>query len=77
MKLDDLIAKLQQMKAAGLDGETPVGVFAQDNNGKSGMVQMDVTPVIAHIAKDEYAKDWTLCRRVSRGGVQVLAIASA
>lgn len=75
MTLDQLIESLQSLKADGLDGSTVVGIPTLDNNGKWGMVQLEIAPRITAIAKDEHAKGWTICRNVSRGGVPVLVIA--
>lgn len=75
LSVDQLIAKLEQMKQQGLiSGDTPVGVPSIDNNGKAGVVGLAVTPVPIAVAKDEFAKGWTLCRKVSRGGAPVLVI---
>lgn len=73
--LDQLIENLQKLKAEGLDGTTRVGIPSFDNDGKSRMIQLDVLTAVIPVAKDEYEKGWTLCRKVARGGVQVLVLA--
>ena len=75
LTLDQLIEKLQTLKAEGLDGKTRVGIPSVDNDGKSRMIQLDVLPSVIPVAKDEYEKDWTFCRKVVRGGVPVLVLA--
>lgn len=69
-----MIAALEAHKAAGIPGDTLVGVPALDNNGKHGMANLSVRPHVSALAKDELAKGWTLCRHVSRGGVPVIII---
>ncbi|POR07684.1 hypothetical protein [Diaphorobacter sp. LR2014-1] len=74
MTLDQLITQLQTMKNEGLDGSTLVGIPDRDNNARQGMIQLAVQPRVTHVAKDEHAKGWTLCRVVSRGGEKVLVL---
>lgn len=73
--LDEMIAALQAQKSAGVPGDALVGIPERDNNGKCGVVKLDVRPHLAALAKDEHAKGWTLCRTVTRGGVPVVLIA--
>ena len=72
--VDEIISALQAQKAAGLSGDTLVGIPERDNNGKAGMVKLDICPHVATISKDEHAKGWGLCRLVSRGGVSVVLL---
>lgn len=72
--LDQLIAALEEQKAAGVPGDTLVGIPERDNNGKPGIVKLDIQPYVSALAKDEHAKGWTLCRTVTRGGVPVVVI---
>lgn len=72
--LDQMIATLQAKKDAGMPGSTPVGIESRDNNGKAGMVKLDIATRIVPVAKDDFEKGWTLCRVVSRGGVTSLVI---
>lgn len=72
--LDQMIAALQAQKDAGVPGDTLVGIPSRDNNGKAGMVKLDIAPRIVSLAKDEFQKGWTLCRVVSRGGVSSIVI---
>ena len=74
MTLDQLIASLQAQKAAGVDGATPVGIPSLDNNRNWGMVQLDIVLSVSSVAKDEHSKGWTICRKVTRGGVPVVLI---
>ena len=74
MSIDELIEALHAQKAAGVPGSTPVGILGTDNNMRSGFIKIDIDTHAARIAKDEFTKDWTVCRSVSRGGVPVLVI---
>ncbi len=74
LTLDQLIELLQKLKAEGVDGAIPVGIPSKNNDGKFCMVELDVTPCVMPIAKDEFEKGWTLCRKVSRGGLPALVI---
>lgn len=75
LTLDQLIEQLQTLKAQGLDGSTRVGIPSVDNDGKSRMIQLDPKQVLIPVAKDDFQKGWTLCRKVSRAGVEVLVLA--
>lgn len=72
--IDELLAALQAQKAAGVAGNTPIGIPDRDNNGRLDFVKLDVQLRITAVAKDEYTKGWGLCRMVSRGGVQAVII---
>lgn len=72
--LDEMIAALQAQKAAGVAGDTLVGVPERDNNGRAGFVRLDVAPRIVPLSKDECIKGWSLCRIVSRSGVPAVII---
>lgn len=72
--LDEMIAALQAQKAAGIAGDTPLGIPERDNNGRFGFAKLDVQPRLTAIAKDEHTKGWSLCRTVSRGGVKAILI---
>lgn len=39
LTLDQLIAKLQQLKDSGVSGDIPVAVPSVDNNGRGGWMQ--------------------------------------
>lgn len=66
--LDALIESLQAQKAAGLPGDTPVGVY--DN----GAANLELTPRLVSVAKSEHKKGWTRCNVVTRGGIPVLLL---
>lgn len=72
--IDELITALQAQKVAGVAGDTLVGIPERDNNGKPGVVKLDLKTNVSAIAKDEHAKGWMICRSFSRGGVPVVII---
>lgn len=74
MTLDEMIAALQAQRDAGVPGDMLVGITERDNNGRPGVVKLDISPRLVPLARDEYAKGWALCRVVSRGGVPAIVI---
>ncbi|MEQ6436248.1 hypothetical protein V8Z74_14635 [Comamonas sp. w2-DMI] len=75
VSVDELIKRLEAKKAEGhVDGDTLVGIPGLDNNDQVGKVRLEIELSTTSIAKDEFQKDWNLCRKVSRGGIKVLLL---
>jgi hypothetical protein len=72
--IDSLIALLEQQKAEGVPGDTPVVVEARDNNGRYGFAQRVTTVRTVAVAKSDFEKGWELCKVVSNRGVQTVLI---
>jgi len=74
LTLDQLIAKLQQMKDSGVSGDIAVAVPAVDNNGRGGMMQRVEGAGRVSVAKADMDKGYSLCKTVAARGVEVLVI---
>lgn len=74
LTLDQLIAKLQALKEAGVPGDIAVVVPALDNNARGGMVQRVEGAGRVAVAKADIDKGYDLCKMVSTRGVQVVNI---
>lgn len=74
LTLDQLIAKLQGLKDAGVPGDIAVAIPALDNNGRAGMVQRVKGAGRVAVAKADIDKGYDLCKMVSTRGVQVVVI---
>ena len=75
LTIDNLIDQLQQLKSDGLPGTTRVGIPSMDNDGVSRMVQLEIAPCLTKVSQADYEEDWHLCRKVVRGGIDVLVLA--
>jgi len=74
LTLDQLIAKLQGLKDAGVPGDIAVAIPALDNNGRAGMVQRVEGAGRVAVAKADIDKGYDLCKMVTTRGVQVVVI---
>ena len=73
--IDTLIEELQNLKANGLPGTTRVGIPQRDNDGIDRLVNLEFTPCVTKVSKCDFEKDWALCKKVPRGGVDILVLA--
>lgn len=74
LTLDQLIAKLQQMKDAGVPGDIAVAIPAIDNNGRGGMMQRIEGAGRVAVAKADMDKGYALCKTVATRGVEIIVI---
>lgn len=74
LTLDQLVAKCQQMKDAGVPGDIPVAIPALDNNGRGGMMQRVEGVGRVAVAKADMDKGFSLCKTVATRGVEILVI---
>lgn len=74
LTLDQLIAKLQQLKDAGAPGDIAVAIPALDNNGRGGMMQRIEGAGRVSVAKADMEKGYGLCKTVASRGVEVVVI---
>lgn len=74
LTLDQLIAKLQSLKEAGVPGDMAVAIPALDNNARRGVVQRIEGAGRVAVAKADFEKGYDLCKMVSTRGVDVVVI---
>lgn len=72
--LDSLLAKLQELKAAGTAGDTPVALASVDNNGVPGYALRRFSVVHTALSKPEVERGWPTCKIVSNRGVTTLLL---
>ena len=74
LTLDELIAKLQQLKASGIAGDIAVAIPSTDNNGRPGWVQRIEGAGRVAVAKPDIDKGYALCKTVAARGIDVIVI---
>lgn len=74
LTLDQMIAKLQQLKDAGVPGDIAVAIPALDNSGRGGMMQRIEGAGRVSVAKADMDKGYALCKTVANRGVEVVVI---
>lgn len=72
--LDSLLARLQELKAAGTPGDIPVAIPARDNNGRGQFAQRITCVSQAALSSPEFKKGWELCKLVTNRGALVLLL---
>ena len=74
LTLDQLMAKLQQLKDSGVPGDIAVAIPALDNNGRAGMLQRIEGAGRVSVAKADMDKGYGLCKTVATRGVEIVVI---
>ncbi|MYM92387.1 hypothetical protein [Duganella vulcania] len=74
LTLDQLIAKLQQLKESGVPGDIAVAIPALDNNGRGGVMQRIEGAGRVAVAKADMDKGYDLCKTVATRGVEIVVI---
>lgn len=75
LSIDELIELLQQKKAEGVPGTTPVGLDTPSDRYK--YINMDIQVGVTSVSKPDFEKGWSLATRVTRAGVPVVVITAA
>lgn len=74
LTIDQLIGKLQQLKEAGVPGDTPVATPSVDNNGRVGYMQRVEGAGRVSVAKSDMDKGYGLCKSVAARGVEIVVV---
>jgi len=74
LTVDQLIAKLDELKLSGVSGAMPVAIPSVDNNGALGWMQRIERAGLRIVAKSDIEKGHSLCKTVVSRGVEVLVI---